>query len=81
VRSRPLGTPLTDAELTRLGDMEARPEADEALTERLARAMCAADFDYFGNVDWGGSSNSVRNDYRRMARVALEILRTPVEES
>lgn len=69
-------TTATDDEfIARLARIEAAPDADEAFVERMARAMCDGDYDYFGNVTWADSSSSVREDYRRLARVAVAVMR------
>ena len=83
MRSRPIGLPLTDAEQQRLADMEARPEADEALRERVARAIHGTEVEIVGApvVSLTSSSGPLSLlSAREIADAAIAVIRTPVSQ-
>lgn len=68
---------LSAAEARRVEAIEAAPDAEEAIVERVARAIHAADFVADPHVPWGEDVEGNREDYRNLARAAIAALASP----
>lgn len=73
-RSRPLGTELSPDEAATVARFDAAPDAEEALRERVARAIAESDGDDWDEppTDWG--------DYYINADAAIAAICNPVEQ-
>ncbi len=71
--------PLSPAERARLDEFEARPVAEEACAERVARALCEAErWDFCGDdncCEWESVDDYRRDQYRGLAVAAIDAMR------
>ena len=63
----------------RIAELEARPDCEESLRERVARAIYVQYHEPFadGSDLWSRASN--QEEWRRLADVAIAVITTPVE--
>ena len=76
MRTRPLGTELSETEAATVARFDAAPDAEESLRERVAIAIHNAD-DMGGGtlVRWEDEITVNRDEYRALADAAIAVLR------
>lgn len=79
VRARvlPVAKDFTPDEAAKVAQIEAAPDAEESLRERVARAIWEADFNSLSDhgVTWENEAETNRKDYRNLADAAIAVMR------